>query len=642
MAKTLAQARKKPDNIGELITAPSPAQNVPTVVPRELPGLSPTALGPAPAVWTTGYDSVKQFYRPGTSQQRFPPLPTKANPQLNAQAASVATTIVNQAISSQTASSTVSEIFVNVQPGTSYTVLLSDRDTLISMTNNAGGTVTLPGTTAAFAAVQTVSGGGPGNSASAGLTNTFGNAMIVTSYSAGNGGAAAPTIGDTNGNAWILVSFHVSSGGQHISTWYATNIVGGLNSVQVVQPSSGPVIQFTTLVVTEFSGVLPGGIDQIGTGASGSASLTPTVKNTFAYFAARTVSTVSTQPSPQVGWTGLAWAAIQWATPPPPPAEYVNGLDQYLLNPPTAVALTGSSGSDAATIANFRMQPVAGAAFPKGWFTYIQNSGTGVFTIQSVAKIDGFARSIKLAPNTGVLIVSDGVGYWTDRGIGASLLLKTNGIINATQNILNLVPSSSVSIADDGLGNLTFSSGGGSGLLYTPPIYTSSDNNFANDSIFARMNGALLISYPTHWTFTMAAIGGTGVHIQKSVVLRTLRNSLAVVDSTTVLFSGAGSQTVSFGYTATAQKPGFIMSDPIALALDNTHDYYIVTYFDTDGGGLNAATVFPSSPDSYTAASGGIPQLIGGFVSGDQTGITTIPSFPLGDGGDGYLYVRGA
>jgi hypothetical protein len=92
---SLKDATTKPSNIGEVIPPATPfAQHVPPIIPREQPGLSPTSLGPAPALWTTDYDKVRQWVRPGTSQGRFPSLPTKANPQLNAAARSVAKAVV--------------------------------------------------------------------------------------------------------------------------------------------------------------------------------------------------------------------------------------------------------------------------------------------------------------------------------------------------------------------------------------------------------------------------------------------------------------------------------------------------------------------------------------------------------------------
>jgi hypothetical protein len=87
---TKKEATQRPTNLGEVIPPATPtAQHVPPIIPREQPGLGPAALGPAPSVWTTDFDKVRQWVRPGTSQGRFPALPTKANPQINASASSV-------------------------------------------------------------------------------------------------------------------------------------------------------------------------------------------------------------------------------------------------------------------------------------------------------------------------------------------------------------------------------------------------------------------------------------------------------------------------------------------------------------------------------------------------------------------------
>jgi hypothetical protein len=93
---TVNDATQKPDNIGERIdAAPASAQRVPPAIPREQPGLANGTLGPAPSIFTTDYDRVRQWARPGTSQNRFPPLPTKANPQLNAATRSVVKNVVS-------------------------------------------------------------------------------------------------------------------------------------------------------------------------------------------------------------------------------------------------------------------------------------------------------------------------------------------------------------------------------------------------------------------------------------------------------------------------------------------------------------------------------------------------------------------
>jgi hypothetical protein len=103
---TKSEAMQRPTNLGEVITPATPfAQNVPPIIPREQPGLSPTALGPAPSIWTSEYDKVRQWMRPGTSQGRFPTLPTKANPQLNASSRGVSTRVVAP-VAAQTATNT--------------------------------------------------------------------------------------------------------------------------------------------------------------------------------------------------------------------------------------------------------------------------------------------------------------------------------------------------------------------------------------------------------------------------------------------------------------------------------------------------------------------------------------------------------
>src|SRR5208337_1834454 len=95
---SLKDALQKPANVGDPIevAAPAIAQRppAPPYVPNPQGGLATGSMGPAPASFTTPYDSVRQFIRPGVSQSRFPPLPTKANPQLNATTRSIASKVI--------------------------------------------------------------------------------------------------------------------------------------------------------------------------------------------------------------------------------------------------------------------------------------------------------------------------------------------------------------------------------------------------------------------------------------------------------------------------------------------------------------------------------------------------------------------
>ena len=132
---TVNDATQKPDNIGERIdAAPASAQKVPPVIPREQPGLANGTLGPAPNIFTTDYDRVRQWARPGTSQNRFPPLPTKANPQLNAATRSV--------ISNTSASGSIGLNIPNIFTPTTQTVSLPGPLSF-TLATEPGGTVFL-------------------------------------------------------------------------------------------------------------------------------------------------------------------------------------------------------------------------------------------------------------------------------------------------------------------------------------------------------------------------------------------------------------------------------------------------------------------------------------------------------------------
>jgi hypothetical protein len=59
---------------------------------------------------------------------------------------------------------------------------------------------------------------------------------------------------------------------------------------------------------------------------------------------------------------------------------------------------------------------------------------------------------------------------------GSGVLLKTNGVTNPVQTLLNLIAGTNMTITNDGLGNITFTSSGGGGGTYT------ADNGIAENS----------------------------------------------------------------------------------------------------------------------------------------------------------------
>jgi hypothetical protein len=56
-----------------------------------------------------------------------------------------------------------------------------------------------------------------------------------------------------------------------------------------------------------------------------------------------------------------------------------------------------------------------------------------------------------------------GDGTWKPAAGGGSILLKTNGVNNGSQTLLNLKQGTNVTISDDGVGGVTISSTGGGG-----------------------------------------------------------------------------------------------------------------------------------------------------------------------------------
>jgi hypothetical protein len=129
-------------------------------------------------------------------------------------------------------------------------------------------------------------------------------------------------------------------------------------------------------------------------------------------------------------------------------------------------------------------------------------------------------------------------------------------------------------------------------------------------SMFCGLFGRGLACIPASWTFSFQ-VNGT-VSIGAAKILKTDLGSLTVLSSTTVLFGG-----LSTGITLST---GRATSDAIALQLDASHDWYIVFYI-SGLTGTGIAQSFGSEPAAP------LDFWKGGYYSGDQTGVSTIPGF---------------
>jgi hypothetical protein len=168
---------------------------------------------------------------------------------------------------------------------------------------------------------------------------------------------------------------------------------------------------------------------------------------------------------------------------------------------------------------------------------------------------------------------------------------------------------------EDGLQFST--AGGGGGVPSGSPVHDFYFNDApavgvgplgTGYTIVMKISGRSLKCLPTSWKVRI--MRGTGSHFGAIVILRTLLDSLAVVDSTPVSFSGSLTPTLT----------GFSVSDAIALPMDVNHDYYVYGYNDSgDSSFWGYKTA--GTPGQSTG-----PQYIGAYLSdhSDSTGVTTI------------------
>lgn len=147
----------------------------------------------------------------------------------------------------------------------------------------------------------------------------------------------------------------------------------------------------------------------------------------------------------------------------------------------------------------------------------------------------------------------------------------------------------------------------GSNVVFGAPRLTT-DNGYGTLSTIKKLAAAMMLNLASSWKFSLEFDSGTG-YVINAVVYRTLIDSVTIVDATAVTYSTNPTGTLNSGE---------LFSDPIAMALDTAHDYYIVVYFQSGSGNLKV----------YTAGTLLNGNQNTGYVSGDKTGLTTGGSIP--------------
>ena len=161
----------------------------------------------------------------------------------------------------------------------------------------------------------------------------------------------------------------------------------------------------------------------------------------------------------------------------------------------------------------------------------------------------------------------------------------------------------------------------GGAFSQTGPWFTANNSNWQNYSLVCRVRGWTLSAFPSTWTIKLFFTAGSPV-VGNMVVLKTLPASVttgvSVISSTAVTIGGVSNPTLT--------TPSIVTTDSVALALDNAHEFYFVIYFTNVGA--NASVAFGAAP----ATTGNTYA-----VSGNQTGIATLPTLGAGDGDVGFM-----
>lgn len=389
---------------------------------------NPRLRTPMPASTVLGPDVERQFLNPAIPQVRMLPQTAAANPTVGAASASQAIAIAPAVVAAD-----LDLIGINEQSGTSYTVNESDLDTIISMSNNAGGTITLPANTSGSISFLQVATGGNlswtgGVTRNLNYTSNVANHSTLVVYVVSDnysGGAPTFTVTDSLNGAYTQVGTYVNvtrpgPANCQFSVWIKANSAPGANTVSVT--SSGSSIGGSTTIV-EYTGnasVTPL-VDSNAPGGGGvstpSVTLTSKIANQMAVIfwmkdggSDGTTSgpagfTLRSGANPTIGGSG----AQLW--------------DDIIATP--ALATYGFTNTDV-TVNSWAfglilnaMSVSASNLFPKGWFTYIENTGSGTFSINpSGLTIDGSTANVSLGSNQGLLLIFDGTNWLTERGVG--------------------------------------------------------------------------------------------------------------------------------------------------------------------------------------------------------------------------------
>jgi hypothetical protein len=273
------------------------------------------------------------------------------------------------------------------------------------------------------------------------------------------------------------------------------------------------------------------------------------------------------------------------------------------------------------------------------------NLGTSQIVIDSVvaANVTAINYSITAIDNANGFTSS---GYVTMLYDGANIfvsqfgLLNSNSIYPAAQfdgnvsggfiNLLAIGNSSNVTVTSQRVilgsntpaGNVTIINSSGKALINNTPLagnrFLSSVTNFSNITTYGLCPGNMINYLASSWTATLGITGGTGISIKSAAIVTTSTGNLTPITVTPITFNGYPFLSKTFITTPTFSNPQFIVTDPINAPMNPNFDHWLLFYFDTDLGGMNANL---GMFRNLLAGS-----LVGSQASGNLLSIPTMPT----------------
>lgn len=610
---------------GQMVAAP-PASDTTPVNPKYLSG----TIAPNFQHDTSFTDTATL----STRAPKFDLMPL--GPQQNAISAVQISSVVRSTVESIPSSATTDDdtIHLNAQTGTQYTVQLSDLNKLISMSNNAGGTVFLPpvaGTTNVVLSNHVDSPFNSGNTVVSGQTATstatftatnpiaIGDFLMfaVRNVSSHLDGANPTTMADSNNGTWSnrvsQIQDDPAVGADTLSFFWIQNTVavaaGGTFTITYTATFPGTVFSPDANEFWTMTGIKTSGASAINFGNSSGAtfdsgSISVSVPTTFIALATSQNGGLLTQAP--ANSQQRAWTAIMGGNPGAIRFYFISNINGGNVD---AVWTPASSGHGFIAITQAFIQALIGdiSKLTNDFSCYIENTGTGSFKLISSAPIDGVVtNTLALGKNQGLLLVWDAAsqGWYTERGLagGTGLTIQQDGTSRPAEPFLNF---KNPLTATDNVGN-TATDVEVKELVnaQTGASYSIADTDKGHLITFSN-TGAVAVTLPQAGAANAFAAGWFAdvENLNQGVVTITPTTSTINGLSTFVLYMNQGARIVSDGtnYFVIQGAATAGISEPV-----NAQTGASYTVSDTDRGKLvtfsNTGAVAVTLPQAATSS----------------------------------------